>query len=178
MLRIIDFILSLFGLIVLSPLLIIIFFINFLVCRSPLLFQERIGLNKKIFILVKFRTMKLGTKNVATHLVDKRNITFFGNLLRSLKLDELPQLWNVLVGDMSIVGPRPCLLNQNDLINERTKKNVFKVRPGITGLAQVKGITMSNPKLLAKKDFQMIKQMSISMYFYYIITTFSYIIKK
>ncbi len=91
--------------------------------------------------------------------------------LRRTKLDELPQLWNVLKGEMSLVGPRPCLLNQHELIEERVKRGVFDVRPGITGLAQVNGIDMSTPKLLAETDARMLHANSIASYFRYIVLT-------
>jgi lipopolysaccharide/colanic/teichoic acid biosynthesis glycosyltransferase len=115
--------------------------------------------------------MPLNTKSVATHLVKNLNLSHFCLFLRKTKLDEITQLWNVLIGDMSLVGPRPCLFNQKKLIIERKKRGVFKVRPGITGLAQIKGINMRNPTLLAKTDLQMIKQMNINFYFYYIFYT-------
>jgi lipopolysaccharide/colanic/teichoic acid biosynthesis glycosyltransferase len=145
---------------------------------SPFFYQKRLGLNLKGFVLIKFRTMKLNTKSEGTHLIDKSAITSFGYLLRITKLDELPQLWNVLKGDMSLVGPRPCLFNQKKLIMERKKRGVFKVKPGITGLAQIKNITMKHPTLLAKIDFQMIKQLSVFNYFYYILVTIILIFKK
>jgi lipopolysaccharide/colanic/teichoic acid biosynthesis glycosyltransferase len=98
--------------------------------------------------------------------------------LRKFKIDELPQLWNVLIGDMSLVGPRPCLPNQKRLIIERKKRGIYKVKPGITGLAQVFGINMSGPVLLAKTDLKMIKQMNLFYYFYYIFKTVFIIFKK
>lgn len=175
--RILDIILSLIGLILLFPIIFLVYILNLMIYGSPLFFQERVGLNLKVFILVKFRTMKIGTRNAATHLIDKKSITVFGKLLRILKIDELPQLWNVLIGEMSIVGPRPCLVTQKKLINERHKRGVFKMKPGITGLAQVKGVTMSNPILLAKTDFQMVKKMTLINYFRYIFLTLLSIIK-
>jgi lipopolysaccharide/colanic/teichoic acid biosynthesis glycosyltransferase len=115
--------------------------------------------------------MRRGTASVATHLADASAVTPFGRFLRRTKLDELPQLWNVLIGDMSLVGPRPCLLNQQNLIAERTARQLFNVRPGITGLAQVRGIDMSSPSLLAETDAQMIQTLSLRSYFKYIFLT-------
>jgi lipopolysaccharide/colanic/teichoic acid biosynthesis glycosyltransferase len=160
------------------PFFFLILFIGFLDTGSPLFYQTRVGLNLKRFVLIKFRTMKLNTKSEGTHLIDKSAITSFGYLLRITKLDELPQLWNVLKSDMSLVGPRPCLFNQKKLIMERKKRGVFKVKPGITGLAQIKNITMKHPTLLAKIDFQMIKQLNVFNYFYYILVTIILIFKK
>ena len=170
--RFLDILFSLLGLIIFSPLFFIIFIIGLFDTGSPLFIQKRVGLNLKSFNLVKFRTMKMNTLSSGTHLVDVSNITYFGYFLRKYKLDELLQLWNVFIGDMSLVGPRPCLFNQKRLINERKKRKVFKVKPGITGLAQVSGITMKTPKLLSKTDQKMINQMNLYYYFYYILKTF------
>ena len=115
--------------------------------------------------------MKINTLSKGTHLINSSNVTYFGHFLRKYKLDELLQLWNVLIGNMSLVGPRPCLLNQTKLIYERKKRGIFKVKPGITGLAQVSGITMKTPTLLSKTDLKMIEQMNLYYYFYYIIKT-------
>jgi len=107
----------------------------------------------------------------ATHLADANAVTAFGRFLRRTKLDELPQLWNVLKGEMSLVGPRPCLFSQEELIAERSRLGVFDARPGITGLAQVNEIDMSMPKLLAETDAKMIAAMSLAAYFRYILMT-------
>jgi lipopolysaccharide/colanic/teichoic acid biosynthesis glycosyltransferase len=104
-------------------------------------------------------------------LVDPSAVTHWGALLRRTKLDELPQLWNVLKGEMSLVGPRPCLFNQTELISERSSLGVFNSRPGITGLAQVSNIDMSTPKLLAETDAQMLKDLTLNAYFKYIFMT-------
>ncbi len=138
---------------------------------SPIFKQTRVGRNQKPFNLVKFRTMSVNTISVASHLVNSNSITKFGHFLRRTKLDELPQLWNVLVGDMSLVGPRPCLFNQIELIEARQAKSVFDVLPGITGLAQINEIDMSTPELLAEIDEKMILSFSLKSYFYYIIQT-------
>ena len=178
MIRLFDFFLSCMGLIFLSPLLILLYAIGLFGNGSPLFKQERLGRNQKPFLLIKFRSMQKGTKSVATHLVDHSMITPFGHFLRDTKMDELPQLFNVLIGDMSLVGPRPCLLNQKKLINERKKRGLFKVKPGITGLAQIADINMENPTLLAKTESNMIKKINLYCYFYYILKTFFLILKK
>ena len=177
MIRIFDFLFSLIGLIFLLPLLILIFFIGLFESGSPLFIQKRVGKKLKFFSLIKFRTMPMGVRSAGTHLIKNIKLSSFGNFLRRTKIDEIPQLLNVLLGDMSLVGPRPCLLNQRKLISERKKRGVFKVRPGITGLAQISGINMKTPTLLAKTDQKMIKNMSLNKYFYYIFKTIFKIIK-
>ena len=122
MIRLFDFILSLLGLITLSPLLILLWIIGIVENGSPLFMQQRVGYNQRLFLLIKFRTMRMNTKSAATHLIDKSMITPFGFFLRRTKLDEVPQLLNVLLGDMSLVGPRPCLSSQRKLISERKKR--------------------------------------------------------
>mgnify|MGYP001346998730 CR=1 FL=1 len=171
MIRFFDILISITGIILLSPLFFFVFVIGLFDTGSPLFLQKRVGLNLKSFVLVKFRTMKLNTLSKGTHLVDLSHVTYFGHHIRRFKIDELPQLWNVLKGDMSIVGPRPCLLNQKRLIYERKKRKVFKVKPGITGLAQVSNLTMKSATLLAKTDSKMIKKMNLYYYFYYILRT-------
>lgn len=171
MIRVLDIFFSVIGLIIFFPLILIITILGWVDTRSPLFYQKRVGINKKVFLLVKFRTMQLKTTSVGTHLVNKSLITPIGHFLRLTKIDELPQLLNVLNGDMSLVGPRPCLINQKELIVERYKRGVYKVLPGITGLSQLKGINMSTPVLLAKTDRSMIKKMNSMNYLYYILLT-------
>lgn len=171
MIRLFDIVFALSGLILLSPILLILTLVSWIDTRSPLFYQKRVGLGKCAFTLVKFRTMKPNTSSVATHLVDPTSITKLGHFLRKTKLDELPQLWNVLKGEMSLVGPRPCLFNQKSLIEERESRGVFEFRPGITGLAQVRGIDMSKPKLLAEADEVMLRNLTIKHYFHYIVRT-------
>lgn len=171
MLRILDFFLATIGFAVLSPVIFFIIILGWFDTRSPLFCQERIGRGQQPFVLVKFRTMSPGTASVASHLADVSTITPLGSFLRRTKLDELPQLWNVLKGEMSLVGPRPNLFNQVDLINARRALSVYDVRPGITGLAQIRDIDMSTPELLAKTDAEMISTMSIANYFKYIFFT-------
>lgn len=171
MLRIFDFTFALLGLLFGFPVLLVIYVLGLFDTGSPLFWQERVGRNKKPFTLVKFRTMKVDTASVASHLASSTSITRMGGFLRKTKLDELPQLWNVLKGEMSLVGPRPNLYNQEELIAEREALGVYAVRPGITGLAQVNEIDMSTPKLLAETDAKMIAEMSIRNYFSYIVQT-------
>lgn len=171
MLRLFDFVFALCGLIVGTPVLLVIYVIGMFGTGSSIFRQERVGRYQKPFTLVKFRTMRHDTASVASHLADASAITPFGAFLRRTKLDELPQLWNVLKGEMSLVGPRPCLLNQTELICERASHAVFSARPGITGLAQVNNIDMSTPKLLAETDARMLKELTVSTYFKYIFMT-------
>lgn len=169
--RFLDMIFSFFGLIFLSPLLLMLMVIGFLDTGAPLFLQERMGRYKKPFTLVKFRSMHIGAPSVATHLSNANAITPFGAFLRKSKLDELPQLWNVFIGDMSLVGPRPNLINQVELISERELRGDYSVRPGITGLAQINKIDMSTPQLLAETDAKMIQELNTLGYFKYIFLT-------
>ncbi|WP_355662384.1 sugar transferase [Halomonas salifodinae] len=171
MIRLLDILLSLFGLVASAPLLLVLWIIGYFDTGSPLFRQERVGRHRRPFTLVKFRTMKPETASVASHLADASAVTPFGRFLRRTKLDELPQLWNVLKGEMSLVGPRPCLFNQEELIEERQRRGVFEARPGITGLAQVNEIDMSTPKLLAETDSEMLSSLTIVNYFRYIALT-------
>ena len=171
MIRLFDLVFSFLGLVFSPPLIIALVIFGTYNFKYPIFIQTRIGLKQKSFNLFKFRSMQLNTQSKATHLIDKNSISKYGFLIRKYKLDELLQLLNVLKGDMSLVGPRPCLFNQKKLISERKKRGVFKVRPGITGLAQISGINMKTPTLLAKTDQKMIKNMSLYNYFYYIFKT-------
>ncbi|EAR60514.1 sugar transferase [Neptuniibacter caesariensis] len=171
MIRFIDITLALCGLLFGFPVLLVIFIIGLFDTGSPLFVQVRVGRGKKPFKLVKFRTMTKDTQSVASHLASAASITKLGGVLRRTKLDELPQLWNVLTGAMSLVGPRPNLFNQERLIRERDLLGVYNVRPGITGLAQINAIDMSTPELLAKTDREMIDNLTVPNYFRYILAT-------
>lgn len=171
LIRLFDIVFSLLGLVLGFPVLVILTVIGLFDTGSPIFRQVRVGRNQKPFTLVKFRTMKPDTAHVASHLASASAITPFGGFLRKSKLDELPQLWNVLWGDMSLVGPRPCLFNQQELITEREQRGVLKARPGITGLAQVSDIDMSTPVLLAQTDAKMLAELSVANYFKYIFMT-------
>jgi len=171
--RTLDFVFSLLGLVLGSPVLLVLCVIGLFDTGSPVFRQERVGRYKKPFTLVKFRTMSVDTASVASHLASSSSITQFGHFLRRTKLDELPQLWNVLKGEMSLVGPRPCLFNQEELIQQREQRGVLAARPGVTGLAQVNDIDMSTPKLLAETDAKMLANLTVSAYFKYIFMTVS-----
>ena len=171
MIRSFDILFSFLGLLFLFPILILLLIIGYLDSGSPIFYQERVGKDKRSFRLIKFRSMNVNAPSVATHLASANSITFYGGFLRKYKLDELPQLWNVFLGDMSLVGPRPNLYNQEELIIERESRGVYAVRPGITGLAQIKKIDMSTPKLLSETDAKMIQGLNTLSYFKYICLT-------
>lgn len=139
----IDFLLSLVGIIVLSPILLILCIAIKIDSKGPVIFkQKRVGKNKSHFYIYKFRTMKVDSpQETPTHLLSNPDffITRVGKFLRKTSLDELPQLFNILKGDMAVIGPRPALWNQYDLIEERDKYHANDIRPGLTGLAQISG---------------------------------------
>jgi O-antigen biosynthesis protein WbqP len=171
MIRVFDVLLAILGLTLGLPLLLIILIVGYLDTGSPLFRQVRVGRHCQPFILLKFRTMRLDAASVPTHLADTSSVTTFGRVLRRSKLDELPQLWNVLKGEMSLVGPRPCLFTQEELIAEREIRGVFSVRPGITGFSQIQGIDMSTPHLLAQTDQSMLKSLNLRTYFKCVLKT-------
>ena len=171
MIRLIDFLASFFGLILLLPLILVLYIIGLFDTGLPVFRQKRVGKNKKAFMLYKFRTMNKNTKSVATHLANQSDVTRYGSFLRKTKLDELPQLLNVLIGDMSLVGPRPCLFSQEELISEREKRGVYNFKPGITGLAQINDVDMSTPVKLSEFDALMLKDLNLTNYLKYVLAT-------
>ncbi|UBO76046.1 sugar transferase [Aeromonas rivuli] len=171
MIRALDFCAAFFGLLLLWPILLVVTLIGLFDTGSPIFIQERVGRHKNPFKLIKFRTMSVDTQSVASHLASTSSITKLGAFLRKTKIDELPQLINVLKGEMSLVGPRPNLFNQEELVKERDALGVYEVLPGITGLAQVQNIDMSTPQILAKTDRIMIDTLNVANYFRYIIMT-------
>jgi len=162
--RIIDFILSLVAIVILSPLLLLIAILIKLDSEGPVLFkQKRIGMHKTHFYMLKFRTMRIDSpKDVPTHLLENPDqwITRVGKFLRKTSLDELPQLFNIIKGEMSIIGPRPALWNQDDLIAERDKYGANDVRPGLTGWAQVNGRDELPIEVKARYDGEYVQKMS------------------
>lgn len=171
LIRMCDIIISFLGVVFLMPIMCIVYILGCFDTGSPLFFQKRVGKNKTAFNVIKFRTMSVETQSVASHLASTSSITKLGAILRKTKIDELPQLINVLKGEMSLVGPRPNLFNQSELISKRDALGVYSVLPGITGLAQVRNIDMSTPKLLADIDKQMIDSLTLKNYFRYILMT-------
>lgn len=180
--RVVDFVLSLIGLIILSPVFLIIIIAIKIDSKGPILFkQKRVGKNKKYFNILKFRTMKIDTpKDTPTHLLKNADsyITKVGKFLRKTSLDELPQIINILKGEMSIVGPRPALWNQDDLIAERDKYHANDVVPGLTGWAQVNGRDELAIPVKAKFDGEYVEKMSlgfdIKIFFKTIINVFKH----
>lgn len=170
--RLFDLTISTTVLLLASPVLIIVCLMLLFESNKPLFIQERIGYQRKPFKLLKFRTMRMDTIHAGTHLVNENSITPIGRFLRYSKVDELLQLINVLQGDMSLVGPRPCLANQTELVYERNQLNVFTIQPGVTGLAQVLGIDMSQPKRLAKTDAQLLSMQGLWPYLKLLVLTF------
>lgn len=173
MLRLFDFLLAFIGILLIWPIGLVLYIIGLFDTGSPLFLQKRVGRYQKPFTLIKYRTMRKDTLSVATHLASKEAVTGYGSFLRKSKLDELPQLVNVLTGSMSMVGARPSLLNQTELIEVRSRKGIYNHRPGITGLAQISSIDMSTPQLLAETDARMYETLNVRKYFYYIFATIS-----
>jgi lipopolysaccharide/colanic/teichoic acid biosynthesis glycosyltransferase len=169
--RFLDVVFSVLGLAFGLPLMLLLYIMLRSESSSPIYCQERVGKHKKKFTLYKFRTMRLGAKSLPTHEAEVSDITTIGITLRRTKLDEIPQLWNVLKGDMSLVGPRPGLFNHQQLITAREELGLYNIKPGITGLSQIKKIDMSTPNLLAKTDAEMMRSMSVKNYFYYVLLT-------
>lgn len=165
--RLIDLVLSLIGLIVLSPIFLILIIAIKLESKGPVLFkQKRVGINKAHFNILKFRTMRIDTpKDTPTHLLEnpEQYITKIGKFLRKTSLDELPQIWNIFVGQMSIIGPRPALWNQYDLIEERDKYGANDVPPGLTGWAQINGRDELPIEVKAKLDGEYVEKINFWM---------------
>ena len=165
--------LCLIGLISVSPFLFLASLIILLEDGFPIFFiQKRFGKDKKFFNIIKIRTLKKNTPNTGSHELESKYLLISGKWIRKIKLDEFPQLINVLKGDVNLVGPRPGLINQKELLNERSLKNIYSVKPGITGLAQILGYDMSDPKKLAEIDKTYIINKSFRLDFSIILGTF------
>ena len=162
-----DRILALLGLTILSPLFLVLMLAIRLDSRGPIFFrQKRVGIHKKHFMILKFRTMRIDTpKDTPTHLLanPQQYITRVGRFLRKTSLDELPQIINILKGDMAVVGPRPALWNQYDLIAERDKYGANDILPGLTGWAQINGRDELPIEVKAKLDGEYVRRMGLGM---------------
>lgn len=161
--RAFDIVAAVVGLVLAAPIIVAAAMAVRLDSPGPALFrQTRVGRHRKPFTCYKLRTMHVGTAERATHLVSQAAITRFGRFARRTKIDEIPQLFNVLMGDMSLVGPRPCLPSQTELVEARSRLGVFEVRPGVTGLAQIQGVDMSTPQRLADLDSAYLRSRTFS----------------
>ncbi|MEO1814645.1 MAG: sugar transferase [Acetobacterium sp.] len=180
--RILDIVFSLIGIVILLPVILIIIIIIKIDSRGPVLFkQKRVGIHKSHFFVLKFRTMKIDApKDIPTHLMENPElyITRSGKILRKTSLDELPQIWNILVGEMSIIGPRPALWNQYDLITERDKYGANDVPVGLTGWAQINGRDELPIELKAKLDGEYVKNMNLGMDIKCFLGTIKSVLKK
>ena len=173
-----DFI-CIIGLLIISPFLFFAAIAIIIEDGMPILFtQERIGKNQSIFNIIKIRTLKIGAPNIGTHQLENEYKLKCGKLIRKIKLDEFPQLINVLKGDINLIGPRPGLVSQIDLTQNRNAKGIYEIKPGITGLSQVLGYDMSDSAKLAEIDKIYIQKQSLYVDFLILISTFIPLTKK
>ena len=173
-----DFI-CIIGLLIISPFLFFAAIAIIIEDGMPILFiQERIGKNQSIFNIIKIRTLKIGAPNIGTYHLKNEYKLKCGKLIRKIKLDEFPQLINVLKGDINLIGPRPGLVSQIDLLQNRNAKGIYEIKPGITGLSQVLGYDMSDPAKLAEIDKIYIQKQSLYVDFLILISTFIPFTKK
>ena len=179
--RFFDFVTSFFALTIVSPLIVVIALIIKLTSKGPVLYwSDRVGVCNVIFKMPKFRTMKVGTPAMPTHLLSGSGqyLTQVGSFLRKSSLDELPQLWSILVGDMSFVGPRPALFNQNDLISLRTFYRVDGLVPGLTGWAQVNGRDELSISVKVQYDVEYLNKQSLWFDMKILILTFLRVVQR
>lgn len=177
--RLIDVFLAFIVIVLLSPLLIIISLIIKFQDGGPVLFkQDRVGKNKVLFRIYKFRSMPVNTANVESHEVNKITITPFGKLIRRTNIDELPQFFNIMKGDMSLIGPRPCIPSQENLINLRYEGGAYSCLPGLTGLAQVNSYDNMPNEVKAKYDNEYANTISLMNDMKIVLNTFIYLTKE
>ena len=179
MIRCLDLLISINLIIISAPLMIIIYFLILIIDKvNPIYLSKRIGKSNKIFLMPKFRTMKKNTEQLSTDKFTNHNaITKLGNFLRFSSLDEIPQLFTVLTGKMSLVGPRPALYNQYDLISQRTKKGIDNLVPGITGYAQINGRDQISDEKKVNLDEFYLKKKSLKLYVFILYQTILYLLK-
>jgi O-antigen biosynthesis protein WbqP len=165
MIRMLDILLAAIGLVLAAPVILVCVILIRATSPGPGLFRQvRVGQGRRPFVCLKLRTMRDDAPSAASHEVARSAITPLGRWLRHSKIDELPQLWNVLVGEMSLVGPRPCLPVQADLVEARDRLGVYRLRPGVTGPAQIAGVDMSEPLRLAAIDAEWLTARSVGRY--------------
>jgi O-antigen biosynthesis protein WbqP len=169
--RVLDVFLSMAGIIIFFPLLVFVLIIIEILYGKSIFIQQRVGFKQKSFRIFKIRTMKSSTKDQSSHFIKPNDLMPYGKILRVTKLDELPQLVNILFGQMSFVGPRPCLPRQKSVIKEREKRGVFNARPGLTGFSQIRKVDMSHPRKLARLDKLLIKKLNLTIYLGLIVAT-------
>jgi len=170
--RLSDIFLSITGIVLLSPLIFLVLSMCALQYGNPIFRQLRVGKDGKYFYLFKFRTMPISTPSVLTHSLDLSELPMVSKFLRRSKLDEIPQLYNVLRGEMSLVGPRPGLISDVELIERRKQLGVLRILPGCTGIAQIKGVSMQQPEQIVLLDSQLKESLDIRFYFKILILTF------
>lgn len=169
--RTLDWTISLAALLILSPIFVTLICLGSLAFRSPFFLQKRVGQWGEVFIIYKLRTLPISTPSVPTHELNSVEIPPYGAFLRRSKLDELPQLFNVISGRMSLVGPRPCLPSQTEIIRRRESSGVLASKPGITGLAQLYNVHMEFPQEVVELDKKMQSEMNIGFYFKILFST-------
>lgn len=179
--RLIDFVIAIcVTLLLITPLLVIAILVR-ITSRGPIIYwSDRVGIHNKIFKMPKFRSMKINTPTVATHLLSnvELHLTLVGAFLRKSSLDELPQIWSILIGDMSFVGPRPALFNQKDLISLRTQNGVSEIIPGLTGWAQINGRDELPIPDKVKLDLEYMHRQSVKFDIYIMWVTFFKVFKQ
>lgn len=173
MIRFFDLFISIFALILLLPLILVLLLLGWFYMGSPMFAQTRVGRGGKNFTLYKFRSLPVSTADMPTHELNAATIPAYGKFIRRSKLDELPQLYCVLLGDMSLVGPRPGLPSQMELYKARKSRGVLNIRPGITGVSQIRKVDMSTPVKLARIDAIMIARLGLCVYFVILVQTLS-----
>jgi O-antigen biosynthesis protein WbqP len=169
--RALDLVISFAALAILSPIVVLLICLGTIVFRSPFFLQKRIGQWGVVFIIFKLRTLPISTPIVPTHELNHAEITQYGKFLRRSKLDEVPQLLNVILGQMSLVGPRPCLPSQTEIIRLREVSGVLASKPGITGLAQLQNIHMEYPEQVVDQDRKMQSEMNAGLYLKILLAT-------
>lgn len=171
MIRVFDILIALITLLMSMPIFLVLLCLSAYFFRSPIFAQVRLGKGEHLFTILKFRSMSTSALEVETHNLDISHLNAYGRFIREKKLDELPQLLNVLKGDLSFIGPRPGLTCSKVLIAERRARGIFATKPGISGIAQIRGVDMSAPRKVARLDLLWKSNISIKLYFKLMLAT-------